>query len=161
MPWETGKSHMLEMRLIRPRLRKVLSVRRRGAALVRKRTSERVCMRVKTISEHEEYSCYRRVFSSSLHTTQCTRSVDGAGYKQTLSACRKTRTKFVQRCTAFLAGMKGVWWMPRFQEAMKDVIWLRYARGRCQIIVISRDFRMRKLTCLRQVPLYEGAYPGK
>ncbi len=70
-------------------------------------------------------------------------------------------TKFVQRCTAFLAGMKGVWWMPRFQEAMKDVVWLRYARGRCQTIVISRDFRMRKLTCLRQVPLYEGAYPVK
>lgn len=33
--------------------------------------------------------------------------------------------KIVQRCTAFPMGMKGVWWMPWLQRAMKDVIWLR------------------------------------
>jgi hypothetical protein len=32
---------------------------------------------------------------------------------------------YVQRCTVFLTGTKGVWWMPWLQEAMKDVEWLR------------------------------------
>ena len=26
---------------------------------------------------------------------------------------------------------KGVWWMPRLKKAMKDVVWRRYASGRC------------------------------
>ena len=27
---------------------------------------------------------------------------------------------------------KGVWWMPRLRQAMKDAAWRRYASGRCQ-----------------------------
>ena len=27
---------------------------------------------------------------------------------------------------------KGVWWMPRFSKAMKDVEWLRKVSARCQ-----------------------------
>ena len=62
-----------------------------------------------------------------------TRSVDAGSIRTNFVMCLTGHDDDHKRFLKFPMGtLKGVWWMPWLEKAMKDAAWRRYASGRCR-----------------------------